>query len=81
MRIGDTKPYAYTICIDGKKKLRIGLESCCEDCPMGWDDMSYEGECNDCGCYFNYDFNVPRWKCILPRWVKNLIKKRKGWKT
>ena len=22
----------------------------CESCPAGWEDRSYEGECNDCGC-------------------------------
>ena len=22
----------------------------CETCPAGWEDRSYEGECNDCGC-------------------------------
>ena len=22
----------------------------CEKCPAGWEDRSYEGECNDCGC-------------------------------
>lgn len=22
----------------------------CEDCPACWEDRSYEGECNDCGC-------------------------------
>lgn len=22
----------------------------CENCPAGWEDMSYEGECNACGC-------------------------------
>lgn len=22
----------------------------CENCPAGWEDRTYEGECNDCGC-------------------------------
>ena len=22
----------------------------CEECPAGWEDRSYEGECNACGC-------------------------------
>jgi len=22
----------------------------CENCPAAWEDRSYEGECNDCGC-------------------------------
>ena len=47
----------------------------CENCPMGWEDMSYEGECNDCGCLFDHDFKVPIWKCMLPEWIKKLIVK------
>lgn len=49
----------------------------CEHCPMGWEDMSYEGECNDCGCSFDYNFNVPFWKCMLPKWIKRIIIKIK----
>lgn len=49
----------------------------CEYCPMGWEDRSYEGECNDCGCLFDYDFNVPIWKCMLPDRIKKLIIKHK----
>lgn len=49
----------------------------CENCPMGWEDRGYEGECDDCGCLFNHDFNVPAWKCMLPRWIKNIIVKLK----
>ena len=44
----------------------------CEDCPMGWEDRRYE----DCGCLFNYEFNVPIWKCMLPRWLKNNFKSK-----
>ena len=47
----------------------------CENCPMGWETRSYEGECDDCGCLFSYDFRVPIWKCMLPRWIKNIIAK------
>ena len=32
-------------------------------------------ECDDCGCLFDYDFRVPIWKCMLPRWIKNIIAK------
>lgn len=42
----------------------------CEHCPMGWEDIGYEGECEDCGCLFDYEFNVPIWKCMLPRRLK-----------
>ena len=47
----------------------------CENCPMGWETRSYEGECDDCGGLFSYDFRVPIWKCMLPRWIKNIIAK------
>ena len=49
----------------------------CEHCPMGWEDIGYEGECGDCGCLFNYEFNVPIWKCMLPRWLKKIILNQK----
>ena len=52
----------------------------CENCPFGWDDTGYEGECNDCGCYFNYNFQTPKIVCLLPRWIKRMIKKVKRWK-
>lgn len=50
----------------------------CEYCPMSWENRGYEGECNDCGCLFDNDFNVPVWKCMLPDWIKRKIAKRKG---
>lgn len=51
----------------------------CENCPMGWESRSYEGECDDCGCLFGYEIgSAPIWKCMLPRWFKNLILKLKG---
>lgn len=56
-----------------------GHDCDCENCPMGWDVYSYEGECEDCGCCFDYHFNVPLWKCMLPHWVKELIKRIKKW--
>ena len=51
----------------------------CENCPCGWENISYEGECDDCGCLFdkNGDFNVPVWKCMLPKWIKELFAKQK----
>lgn len=53
--------------------IRCWYDRDCENCPMGWDDRSYEGECNDCGCLFDYDFKVPIWKCMLPRWIKVIV--------
>ncbi len=65
--------------LNGKRKKCYGICRHCEDCIMGWDSFSYEGECEDYGCYFNYDFDVPLWKCTLPYWAKKLIKKMKRW--
>ena len=47
----------------------------CENCIMGWEERSYEGECEDCGCMFDYNFKVPIWKCMLPRRIKKVIYK------
>ena len=58
---------------------KYGFEPDCENCCMGWEDCGYEGECYDCGCCFDYDFNVPLWKCMLPYRIKKLIKKVKRW--
>ena len=79
MRIGDTESYKTEYIQDGKKIVKRGLEPDCEHCCISWEDSSYEGECNDCGCCFNYEFDVPIWKCMLPYWVKRLIKRIKGW--
>lgn len=45
----------------------------CENCPMSWEERSYEGECDDWGCLFDHNFNVHIWKCMLPKWIKNII--------
>ena len=54
----------------------------CENCPFAWEDMSYEGECNDCGCMWydskKKDYGVA---CYLPKWIKRKIaayKKKKN---
>ena len=51
----------------------------CENCPCGWETRSYEGECDDCGCLFDRKggFDVPTWKCMLPKWIKRLFAKHK----
>lgn len=67
------------IITDKKEEFHVYLDPDCEHCVMGWDDTSYDGECNDCGCCFDYHFNVPKWKCALPWRIKKLIKKVKGW--
>lgn len=65
--------------VNGKDEFHICLDPDCENCRFGWECMSYEGECEDCGCYIDHDFNTPKWICALPRWTKKLIKKVKGW--
>lgn len=75
----------YTVsCSDPRKNrrwtdLHIWYERNCEYCPLAWEDRSYEGECEDCGCLFDKDFNVPIWKCMLPKRLKEIIKHKKGW--
>lgn len=51
----------------------------CENCPCGWESRGYEGECDDCGCMMSKsgDLDAPVWKCMLPRWIKNIVRKRK----
>ena len=36
----------------------------CDNCPAGWEDRSYEGECNDFGCLI-YGHEIVREKCPL----------------
>lgn len=79
MKIGVLELFSWNEVKNGKQKKYFGIDRCCEDCVMGWDSFSYEGECEDCGCCFNYEFDVPIWKCALPDWVKKIIKKMKGW--
>ena len=65
--------------INGKHVTKHYLEPECETCPFGWDCYSYEGECEDYGCYVNYEFDVPLIVCMLPERIKRLIKKIKEW--
>lgn len=45
----------------------------CENCPCGWESS------DDCGCLFDRKggFDVPVWKCMLPKWIKKLFAKHK----
>lgn len=38
----------------------------CENCPAGWENRSYEGECNDCGCQI-YGHGIFNDNCKLTR--------------
>ena len=64
--------------------LHCWYEPKCEDCPMGWEDISYEGECSDCGCLLSRESNSsPMWKCMLPKSIKRGVdkwKNRNAWK-
>ena len=54
----------------------------CEHCAFSWEDRGYEGECYDYGCVMDKGQNAlcaPLWACLLPRWIKRLIKKLKKW--
>lgn len=60
-------------------ELHIWYDNDCEHCPCGWEDRSYEGECNDCGCYLAKKGHeeATAIMCMLPRWIKNIIVKIK----
>lgn len=46
----------------------------CENCPLSWEDRSYEGECNDCGCFVYGDlYEGGKPICHLPMWIKQTI--------
>lgn len=69
---------------NGKSKhwteLKLWHDNDCENCPCGWECRSYEGECEDCGCYISKDgdFSAPTLVCMLPNWVKRILLKLKG---
>lgn len=48
-------------------------EDHCEYCPQAWEDSSYEGECNACGCYARGEC---RSTCRLIPPVRSIL----GWK-
>ena len=78
--------FHYSSRENGKPKhwteLHCWCEPDCECCPLSWEDRSWEGECYDCGCYMakhSNDYPETMLICMLPYWVKRLIKKIKGW--
>ena len=77
--IGDLCLGFMEVISNKKEEFHVYLDPDCEHCIFGWDCTSYEGECEDCGCYIINDFNTPKFYCALPRWIKKLIKKVKGW--
>lgn len=81
MRIGDIHLRNWEENVNGKGKKHYYCERDCENCPLSWDVTSYEGECEDYGCYFDRDseLSAPTIICLLPRWIKRLIKRIKRW--
>ena len=64
---------------NGKHKdwteLHLWYDNDCENCPCGWEDRSYEGECYDCGCWLAKKGHeeAPTFICMLPNWIKNIL--------
>ena len=77
--IGDLELGAWTVYSNKGKRIDLCLVPDCEHCYFGWDCTSYEGDCEDCGCYIDHDFNVSKFYCAIPWRIKKLIKKIKGW--
>lgn len=61
-------------------ELHCWYECDCENCPLGWEDRSYEGECMSCGCYMaerGKDYPKTMLICMLPKWIKKILLKRR----
>ena len=60
-------------------ELCLWYDEKCDECVCGWEDRSYEGECNACGCCVSKDgdFSAPTVICMLPNWIKNILIKCK----
>lgn len=61
-------------------ELHCWYEQDCEHCPLGWEDIGYEGECNDCGCYMaecGKDYPKTILICMLPKWIKKILLSRR----
>lgn len=69
---------------NGKHKnwseLCLWYDNDCEHCSCGWEDRSYEGECNACGCYLakRGHEEAPVFVCMLPDSIKRVLVKLKG---
>lgn len=48
----------------------------CSECPCAWENMSYEGECYDCGCVATRHMTGRNLACRLPMRIKRLIRRR-----
>lgn len=58
------------------KLSKFGTAADCAVCPCAWEDMSYEGECYDCGCVASKHMTGKNLICRAPDWAKRLIRRR-----
>lgn len=45
----------------------------CADCVLGWEELDYEGDCNDCGCMYYSNPCGNGFVCGLPTCIKSVI--------
>ena len=94
MRIGDVMLCHWTEVTQDRQTKNFKVkrhhytERDCENCPFSWESRGYEGECYDDGCRMAkprldipYVCVAKTWVCLLPRWVKRLIKRMRGWEA
>lgn len=55
-----------------KKWKQMDLIADCENCPLGWEERGYEGECYDCGCMVHAD-KIP---CDETSWCRKTYAER-----
>lgn len=61
-------------------ELHCWYECDCECCPLSWEDMGYDGECYNFGCYMaEHGNDCPKTLiiCMLPNWMKKILLRHK----
>ena len=58
-------------------RLKEKLDRDCEHCPCSWEERSYEGECEDCGCRLYKDYDCRHKGCLLPDFILRAIAESK----
>lgn len=79
IHIGDLEFCSWVVYNNKGRHRKLNLDPDCEHCHFCYEYGSYEGECIDCGCYIDHDFNVSKLYCAIPWKIKMLIKEVKGW--
>lgn len=51
------------------------FECDCKYCPLAWEERGYDDI--DAGCHWYDDFYGNKFICLLPRFIKNILLKRK----